>query len=115
MCSALTNYNAQRVYLVPFICIWLDKFDAEQSITQPQTNRAATRTSTRSPHPLHPAPCPYRTGQGALLHLVIKVHQDGATLFASFGRYKSPGWKPYIGTLLVRQNPSGIYPDYDVT
>src|SRR5713226_6810851 len=26
-----------------------------------QTGRTPTRTSTRHPHPLHPAPCPYRT------------------------------------------------------
>src|SRR5712692_2484470 len=26
-----------------------------------QTGRTPTRTSTRPPHPLHPAPCPYRT------------------------------------------------------
>src|SRR5260221_8111779 len=26
-----------------------------------QTGRPPTRTSTRPPHPLHPAPCPYRT------------------------------------------------------
>src|SRR5438132_3526393 len=25
------------------------------------TGRTPTRTSTRPPHPLHPAPCPYRT------------------------------------------------------
>jgi len=26
-----------------------------------QQGRTPTRTSTRPPHPLHPAPCPYRT------------------------------------------------------
>src|SRR6266436_5735240 len=26
-----------------------------------QPGRTPTRTSTRPPHPLHPAPCPYRT------------------------------------------------------
>src|SRR5258706_3670621 len=29
-----------------------------------QTGRTPTRTSTRPPHPLHPAPCPYRTPFG---------------------------------------------------
>ncbi len=56
-----------------------------------QANRIATRTSTRPPHPLHPAPCPYRTGPRTLLHSVGKIHQDGAVRIAAFGCQISSG------------------------
>src|SRR5713226_7094301 len=40
-----------------------------------QTGRTPTRTSTRPPHPLHPAPCPYRTRAGIFYHSPIRLSQ----------------------------------------
>src|SRR5258708_33430973 len=37
-----------------------------------QTGRTPTRTSTRPPHPLHPAPCPYRMRAGIFSHSPIR-------------------------------------------
>src|SRR5581483_280560 len=42
-------------------------------------NPVATRTSTRPPHPLHPAPCPYRT------------RDAGVPILSAFGRQNSSG------------------------
>ena len=45
-----------------------------------QTNRIATRTSTRHPPIPASAPCPYRKRRPAslFLHSVVKLHQDGS-------------------------------------
>jgi hypothetical protein len=50
--------------------------------------RTSTRTSTRPPHPLHPAPCPYRTkgtqASPSGPHSFVTIHQDGGGHGLSF-------------------------------
>ncbi len=43
--------------------------------TQSAMDRVASRTSTRPPHPLHLAPCPYRTRAGIFSHSPIRLSQ----------------------------------------
>src|SRR6266446_8386199 len=48
-----------------------------------QDGRTRTRTSTRPPHPLHPAPCPYRTRDA---HVPIRLSNIIRTLGTQDGR-----------------------------
>ena len=58
-----------------------------------QPGRTPTRTSTRPPHPLHPAPCPYRT----------RVASTSMDRITRFGRQHS------LGARVVKRGREGLY------
>ena len=55
-----------------------------------QQHLTPTRTSTRPPHPLHPTPCPYRTGANVVC--CILLHRD------------APLRQPEPGAVVARAN-----------
>ena len=54
------------------LCLSSLEYVTRRDIILSQRNRPAIRTSTRPPHPLHSAPCPYRTGEAVPYHSPIR-------------------------------------------
>src|SRR5712692_2038389 len=55
-----------------------------------QTGRTPTRTSTRPPHPLHPAPCPYRTRAFSIIPLFGYHNSSGVLISSSMCMNRHP-------------------------